>query len=113
MLPLAAAFVGRSSVLVGALLTIFAGSMLGVICSMILELSLSKPVRIDPQSTTGVGLMVGVGTWLLVVPVPLAIVSGADAPLLHLGSLAALIVYGVVFGSVYGVVRGAFDSHSK
>ena len=110
--PLAAALVGRSSVLVGALVTILTGSALGVVWSVILEGSLSEPTRIDPRSTAGVGLLVGVGVWLLVVPVPLAVVSGVDAPLLHLGSLAALIVYGVVFGSVYGVVRGAFASRA-
>lgn len=107
--PLAAALVGRSSVLVGALLTILAGCALGVVCSVLLELALSEPTRIDPVSTAGVGLVVGVGVWLVVVPVALAVVFGVEIPLLHRGSLAALLVYGVVFGFVYGVVRGAFS----
>ena len=106
--PLAAALVGRSSVLVGALLTILAGCALGVVCSVLLELALSEPTRIDPVSTAGVGLVVGVGVWLVVVPVPLAVVSGVGIPLLHRGSLASLVVY----GSVYGIVRGAFSSRA-
>ena len=104
--PLAAALFGRSSVPLGALLTILAGSALGVVCSVILEVTLSEPTRIDPVSTAGVGLLIGVGAWLIVVPVPLVGVSGVEIPLLHRGSLAALMVYGVV----YGVVRGAFSS---
>ncbi|WP_199239088.1 hypothetical protein [Halorubrum sp. GN11GM_10-3_MGM] len=110
--PLVAALVGRSSVLVGALLTILAGCALGVVCSVTLEVALSEPTRIDPVSTAGVGLVVGVGVWLIVVPVPLAVVSGVRIPLLHRGSLAALLVYGGVFGFVYGVVRGAFSSRA-
>lgn len=110
--PLAAALVGRSSVLVGALLTILAGSVLGVVCSVTLEVALSEPTRIDPVSTAGGGLLIGVGTWLIVVPVPLAGVFGVGVPLLHLSSLAALIVYGGVYGSVYGIVRGAFSSRT-
>ena len=90
--PLAAALIDRFSVFVGALLTILARSALGVVRSVILEGLLSEPARIDPQSTACVGLLVGVGTWLIVVPAPLAIISGAEAPLQHLGSLAALIV---------------------
>jgi hypothetical protein len=96
-------------VLVGALLTILAGGALGVSCSVTLEIALSAPTRIAPVSTAGVGLLFGVGTWLIVVPVPLAVVSGVEIPFLHLGSLAALMMYGVVFGSAYGVVRGAFS----
>jgi hypothetical protein len=110
--PLVAGLVGRSSVLVGALLTILIGSALGVVCSVTLEVTLSEPTRIDPVSTAGVGLLIGVGTWLIVVPVPLAVVSGVGIPLLHRGSLAALLVYGVVFGFVYGVVCGAFSSRT-
>ena len=80
-----------------------------MVCSVMLEVALSEPTRIDPVSTAGVGLLLGVGTWLLVVPAPLAVVSGVGIPLLHRGSLAALMMYGGVFGSVYGVVRGAFS----
>ena len=110
--PLAAALVGRSSVLIGVLLTILAGSALGVVYPVTLEVTLSEPTRIDPVSTAGVGLVLGVGTWLIVVPVPLAVVSGVEIPLLHRGSLAALMVYSIVFGFVYGVVRGAFSSRT-
>jgi len=35
----------------------------------------------------------------------LAVMTGAGVPLLHLGSLAAPIVYGALFGSVYGESR--------
>ncbi|MEZ3165567.1 hypothetical protein [Halorubrum miltondacostae] len=109
---LVAGLIGRSSVLVGALLTILAGCALGVVCSVLLEVTLSEPTRIDPVSTAGVGLLIGVGVWLIVVPVAFAVVSGVGIPLLHLGSLAALLVYGVFFGSVYGIVRGAFSSRA-
>ena len=98
--------------LVGALLTILAGSALGVVCSVLLEVALSEPTRIDPVSTASGGLLLGVGMWLIVVPVPLAVVFGVELPLLHRGSLATLLVYGVVFGFVYGVVRGAFSSRT-
>ena len=110
--PVAATLVESSSVLVGGLLTIFAGGALGAVCAMLLELILSEPTRIDPLSTTGVGLFIGVGVWLIVVPVPLAVVTGSEVPLLHLGSLVALVGYGVVFGSAYGLVRGAFSPRS-
>ena len=98
--------------LVGGLLTILAGGALGVICGVLLEFTVSEPTRIDPVSTTTLGFVIGVGVWLLVVPVPLAVVIGSDVPLLHLGTLVALAGYGVVFGSVYGLVRGAFSPHS-
>ena len=98
--------------LVGALLRILAGCALGVVCSVLLELALSDPTRIDPVSTAGVGLLLGVGTWLIVVPVPLAVVSRVEMPLLRRGSLAVLIIYGIVFGFVCGVVRGAFSSRT-
>ena len=110
--PVAASLVGSASVLVGGLVTILAGGVLGVICAGILEGTLSEPTRIDPVSTTTVGSFIGVGVWLIVVPVPLAVVTGSDVPLLHLGSLVALVGYGVVFGAVYGIVRGAFSPRS-
>ena len=110
--PIAASLVGSSSVLVGGLLTILAGGALGVIYAVLLEYILSEPIRIDPVSTTTLGFVIGVGMWLLVVPMPLAVVTGSDVPLLHLGTLVALAGYGVVFGSVYGLVRGAFSPRS-
>lgn len=110
--PVAASLVGSSSVLVGGLLTILAGGALGVICAVLLELTLSEPTRIDPASTTTVGSFIGVGVWLIAVPVPLAAVTGSEVPLLHLGSLVAVVGYGVVFGSAYGLVRGAFSPRS-
>ena len=110
--PIAASLVGSSSVLVGGLLTILAGGALGVICAVLLELTLSEPTRIDPVSTAGVGSFIGVGVWLIVVPVPLAVVTGSEVPLLHLGSLTALVGYGVIFGSAYSLVRGAFSRRS-
>jgi len=110
--PVVATLVESSSVLVDGLLTILASGALGAVCAVLLELILSKPTRIDPLSTTGVGLFVGVGVWLIVVPVPLAVVTGNEVPLLHSGSLVALVGYGVVFGSVYGLVRGAFSPRS-
>ena len=110
--PVAASLVGSASVLVGGLVTILAGGVLGVICAGILEGTLSEPTRIDPVSTTTVGSFIGVGVWLIVVPVPLAVVTGSEVPLLHLGSVVALVGYGVVFGAVYGIVRGAFSPRS-
>ena len=110
--PIAASLVGSSSVLVGGLLTILAGGILGVVCAVLLELTLSEPTRIDPASTTGVGLLIGVGVWLIAAPVPLAVVTGSEVPLLHLGSLIAVVSYGVVFGATYGPVRGAFSPRS-
>ena len=110
--PVAASLVGSASVLVGGLVTILAGGVLGVICAGILEGTLSEPTRIDPASTTTVGSFIGVGVWLIVVPVPLAVVTGSEVPLLHLGSVVALAGYGVVFGAVYGIVRGAFSPRS-
>jgi len=102
---LAAALLGSSSVLVGGLLTILAGGTLGVFYAVTLEVTLPEPTRIDPVSTTPVGLLIGIGVWLIVVPVPLAVMTGAGVPLLHLGSLAALIVYGAIFGAVYQTVK--------
>ncbi|WP_199241189.1 hypothetical protein [Halorubrum sp. SS7] len=107
--PLAASLVGSSSVLVGGLLTLLAGGTLGVLCAGLLEFSLSEPLRINPASTAGVGLAFGVGVWLLAVPVPLAVITGSNVPLLHFGSLAAVAGYGVVCGTVYALVRGAFS----
>ncbi len=106
--PLAASLVGSSSVLVGGLLTLLAGGTLGVLCAG-LELSLSEPPRSDPVSTAGVGFVFGVGVWLIAVPLPLAVLTGSDVPLLHFGSLAAVVGHGVVCGAVYGLVRGAFS----
>jgi len=99
------ALLGSSSVLVGGLLTILAGGTLGVFYAVTLEVTLPEPTRIDPVSTTVVGLLIGIGVWLIVVPVPLAVMTGAGVPLLHLGSLAALIVYGAIFGAVYQTVK--------
>ena len=110
--PIAASLVGHSSVLVGGLLTILAGGALGVACAVLLEFILSERTRIDPVSTTGMGCLLGVGMWLIAVPVSLAVVIGSDVPLLHLGSLVALVGYGAVFGAVYGIVRGAFSPRS-
>ncbi|WP_176451087.1 hypothetical protein [Halorubrum sp. Ea1] len=110
--PTAASLVGSSSVLVGGLLTVLAGGALGAVCAVLLEFTLSEPTRIDPASTTGVGLLFGVGVWLIAVPVPLAVVTGSEVPLLHLGSLIAVVSYGVVFGATYGLVRGAFSPRS-
>ncbi len=110
--PVAASVVGNSSVLVGGLVTILAGAALGVTCAGLLELTLSEPMRIDPVSATSVGSFIGIGVWVVAVPVPLAVVIGCEMPLLHLGSLVALIGYGVVFGSTYGIVRGAFSHRS-
>jgi hypothetical protein len=107
---LVAALIRRSSVLVGALLTLLSGSALGVVCSVLLEVILSEPTRIDPVSTAGVGLLIVVGVWLIVIPVPIAVVSGVGILLLHRDSLAALMMYGVVYGAVYDIVRGAFSS---
>ena len=72
--PIAASLVGSSSVLVGGLLTILAGGALGVIYAVLLEYILSEPIRIDPVSTTTLGFVIGVGMWLLVVPMPLAVI---------------------------------------
>ncbi|WP_418284161.1 hypothetical protein [Halorubrum sp. DTA46] len=107
--PLAAGLVGRSSTLAGGLLTILAGGGFGMVSAVLLEVALPEPTRTDPVSTAGVGLLLGVGVWLLAVPVSLAVVTESEVPLLHLGSLVALVGYGVVFGSVYGMVRGAFS----
>lgn len=107
--PLAASLVGSSSVLVGGLLTLLAGGTLGVLCAGLLELSLSEPPRSDLVSTAGVGFVFGVGVWLIAVPLPLAVLTGSDVPLLHFGSLAAVVGHGVVCGAVYGLVRGAFS----
>ena len=110
--PLAARLVGRSSVLIGGLVTLLAGGVLGGVCAVLLECTLSEPTRIAPASTSGVGFFIGIGVWLVAVPVPLAIVTGSEIPLLHLGSLMAMTSYGLVFGATYGVVRGAFSPHS-
>jgi hypothetical protein len=107
--PLAASLVGSASVLVGGLLTLLAGGTLSVLCAGLLELSLSEPPRSDPVSTAGVGFVFGVGAWVIAIPVPLAAVTGSDIPLLHVGSLAAVVAHGVVCGTVYGLVRGAFS----
>ncbi|WP_434522844.1 hypothetical protein [Halorubrum sp. AS12] len=110
--PLVARLVGGTGVLVGGLLTLLAGGTLGVLCVGLLEVSLSEPTRIDPLSTAGVGLIFGVGVWLIAVPVPLAVVTGSDVPLLHFGSLGAVVGHSVVCGAVYGLVRGAFSPQS-
>lgn len=107
--PLAASLVGSASVFVGGVLTLLAGGTLGALCAGLLEVSLSEPPRIDPLSTAGVGLVCGVGIWVIAVPVPLAIITGSSVPLLHVGSLAAVVAHGVVCGAVYGLVRGAFS----
>ena len=110
--PIVASLVGSSSVLVGGLLTILAGVALGAGCAVLFEFTLSEPTRIDPVSTTGIGLFIGVSVWLLAVPVSLAVVTGSEVPLLHLGSLIAIVSYSVVFGATYGLVRGAFSPRS-
>jgi len=56
---------------VGGLLTILAGGTLGVFYAVTLEVTLPEPTRIDPVSTTPVGLLIGIGVWLVTVPVPL------------------------------------------
>lgn len=108
----AAQLVGSSSELVGGVAILLAGGTLGVICAVLLELCLAEPTRIDPPSTAGVGLFIGVGLWLIAVPVVRALAIGRDMPVIHLGSLGTLVTYGVVCGTVYGIVRGAFSSRS-
>ena len=107
--PLVAAIVGGSGVLVGGIVTLAGGGVLAIVCAAVLVSMLPEQTRIEPRSTAAVGALTGVGIWLLTVPVALALVLGMDVPLLHLGSLGALAVYGTVFGGVYGVVRGAFS----
>ena len=107
--PLAAGLVGSSSVLVGGVLTVLAGGALGIVSSIILELTLAQSTRFDPLSTAGVGCLIGVVVWLIAVPVPFGVVTQSEVPLLHFGSLIALASFGSVFGSAYGMVRGAFN----
>ena len=111
--PLAARLTGRSSVLVGGLVTLLAGGILGGLYAVLFECCLSEPMRIAPVSTSGVGFFTGVGVWLTAVPVPLAVVTESELPLLHLGSLIAMVSYGFVFGATYGVVRGTFSPRSS
>jgi hypothetical protein len=53
--PLAAALIGRFSVLIGVLLTILAGSALGVVCSVLLEASSPNQRVSIPRQPQAVG----------------------------------------------------------
>ena len=75
--------------------------------SVTLVVALSEPTRIDPVSIVGVGLLTGVGMWLILVSVPLAVVFGRKILLLNLASLAALMVSGVWVSTVSFVERSA------
>jgi len=77
------------------------------------NITLSKPTRIAPLSTAIVGCLISIFVWLIAVPVPFGVVTESGLPLLHFGSLIAVVNYGIVFGAAYGMVRGAFSSRSS
>lgn len=107
--PTVAGLVGSSSVLVGGLLVIGFGAVMGVAWGFVLELGVTESLRSDPPSVGVGGVMIGAGAWVVGVAIGVPVVVGGSVPLVHVGSLAALVAYGGSFGVVYGLVRGAFS----
>lgn len=104
----AAGLVGRSTTLAGGVVVIACGLAGGLAWTLGTEGILGEPTVGDPRTTTGVGAVLGVVTWVggVFIAVPLAV----SVPSIQLGSLGALVVYGSVFGGVYGLSRGAFTA---
>lgn len=105
--PSVAGLVGRRGALVGGLLVIGAGSALGVVWTALLEVGRPGSVG-SPRAMAVTGGVIGIAIWAVGVGGVLPLLIGRSVPLVHLGALGALCVYGSVFGGVYGVVRGAF-----
>ena len=108
--PSVAGLIGRSSTLIGGLVVIGCGALMGMLWGTILEWGLAESVSFDPRSTAIVGGVVGVGVWIVGVGVVLPLIFDRPVPFLHFGALGSLIAYGIGFGVVYGLVRGAFSS---
>ncbi|WP_049987344.1 hypothetical protein [Halobellus rufus] len=101
-----------SGVLAGGIIVIAYGLAGGVVWGLGLEIALSETAVRDPLETAKLGSVEGVIAWLLGVVGVMPLLTDVGFPLLHLGSLIALLGYGVVFGVIYGVLRGSFQSRS-
>ena len=105
------ALVGSDSGLVGGLLLIPIGAGLGLVYGALLEARLRSGQRLEPTMAAVGGAGVGVLCWLggvvILLPLWLELVGAGSSgpPLLHGGSLLALVAYGTVFGAVYALVR--------
>ncbi|GAB3411242.1 hypothetical protein GCM10027435_02640 [Haloparvum alkalitolerans] len=106
--PAVAGLVGSSSVLVGGLLVTLGGGLLSVGTAAVVESDVVERARFEPTHGAFVGASVGLVSWIGGVVVGVPLVSAAPFPSLHVGSLGTLLVFGVVFGAFYAVVRGAF-----
>jgi hypothetical protein len=105
--PMVAGLLGQSSVLVGGLLVLGSGPVMGLVWALVSEVILGDTVG-EPATAAALGGLLGVLAWVIGVAVAVPVIVGQSIPLVHLGALAALVVYGLLFGVVYALVRGAF-----
>ncbi|MWV40018.1 hypothetical protein [Natrialba sp. INN-245] len=110
--------VGSESLLVGGLLLVPIGGGLGLVYTIGLEIyGLDR--RLEPTTAAAWAVLTGGLCWLVgvVCLAPLWLgaigVESVAPPLLHGGSLVALVAYGTVFGAVYAMVREGVRSGSE
>lgn len=73
-----------------------------------IEISLSESRVSDPVFGAGVGCGLAAVVWLISAVVIIPLLTGRSPPVVHWGSLAAFLTYGLVFGTAYATLRGAF-----
>jgi hypothetical protein len=113
LLPAVAALFGRSGVFTGWIIVGVCGSGAGLAWALAMELIVPEPRLFDPLSGASVGCGLGVVVWLGSATLGIPLLSDQSAPVIHWGGLAALLVYGSVFGMVYAILRGAFTASSN
>lgn len=107
LIPPIAASVGMSGVFTGWGIIGAWGVAAGFAWTGTIEAILSPQVS-EPIYSAGVGCVIGMTVWLGSAVIIIPVLTGQPAPVLHWGGLAALLTYGLVFGTVYSSLRGTF-----
>lgn len=112
--PTLAAMVGQDSLLIGWVVLV-AYSLVGGAClAGVMLVAVPPRYAIRPVASALVGGLCGVGVWLVgasvLAPLWLRIVFGSsvEIPHFHGSRLAGLVVFGIIFGAAFAIVRGAF-----
>lgn len=112
LLGTVAAVVGLSGVFTGWIIVGVWGMSATWLWTITIELGLSESRVSDPVFGGGVGCLGGGVVWLTTAVFAVPVLTGQSLPVVHWGSLLALLTYGLVFGTVYTTLRGAFTTRS-
>lgn len=110
-----ALLVDSESLIMGGLLLVPLGLGLGVVTAVGLELLVAPSVVADPPAAALLGGGICILSWavgvVVLLPLWLGLLGNAvSIPFVHWGSLVVCVVFGCVFGAMYGIVRGALSS---